>query len=90
MSAELSLSALAGQIAASAKAIEEALKKKGAPLPSFDKDAPPMPADPEILFAKMQLLDAVHDLRILVNGPEEYIFNQSVVVSGSIEVIRHL
>jgi hypothetical protein len=77
----VSLSALADSIATQARAIEDALKKNGVPLPSFGTDTPDEFAlDPQLQFARMQLLDAVQDLHILLQNPTEYLMNETLIV----------
>ncbi|CAI6241297.1 unnamed protein product [Periconia digitata] len=84
----LSLSALAAKIAATATQVEEALRKSGAPQPSFDIDAPQgLPHDPEIQLAKFQLQDALHDLSLLVQGPDDYLLNTTMIGKYDVSVV---
>jgi hypothetical protein len=77
----VSLSAIADFIATQARVIEEALKQNGASMPSFGIDTPDQLAlDPQLHFTRLQLLDAIQDLQILLQTPIEYLTNEILIV----------
>jgi hypothetical protein len=64
------LTGLAAKISAAAVSIESYLKKNNHPAPSFHPDAPSsMPLVPEVQQARYELLSALSDLELLVQGP---------------------
>jgi len=74
MSQTPSLTEIASKISQAASTIETYLKTNSLPQPSFAPDAPNgLPYVPEILMAKMQLVELLSDLEILVTGPAEYL-----------------
>jgi 6-hydroxytryprostatin B O-methyltransferase len=66
------LSELALKIQTSAAVIDEYLKTNNLPAPSFDENAPQsLPSAPEVVAAKMELLELLIDMSLLVQGPTE-------------------
>jgi hypothetical protein len=67
-----SLTELASKISAAAATIDTYLKDHNVPATSFETSSPPgLPHVPEVVMAKMQLLEALSDIAILTQGPAE-------------------
>jgi hypothetical protein len=69
-----SLTDLVSKMAVAAAAIDSYIQTHNAPAPSFEASGPPgLPHAPEVAIAKLQLLELLADMTLLVQGPTESI-----------------
>lgn len=77
-----SLASLAATIAETASGLAAQLSNNGHPAPSFAEDGlVDYPKTPEVMGARMQLLDAVTDMYRLAMGPTDMAFMNPIFVS---------
>jgi hypothetical protein len=76
-----SLIELASKISAAASVIDDYLTKNNIPKPSFDVNGPTaLPNDPKIQIAKMQMQEALMDMKDLLLGPNSLLSSELVPV----------
>ena len=79
---EPTLDSLAVTISETAEAITSYFASKGQPSPTFAEDSTTTyPMVPEIIGARFQLLEAIHDLQLLVEGANDHLFCAPFLVS---------
>ena len=78
-SATSHISSLAAAIAESTRRIDDYLREKGLPGPSFDADGPvDLKLPPDLEQARVTVLQATQELNDLLHNPRDLIYNHSV------------
>lgn len=79
--AQPTLDSLAAAIIQAAKVITSYLDANNLPAPSFAEDSPASyPPVPEVIAARFQLLEALHDMQLLASGASDNLFLTPILV----------